>query len=250
MKRVMNFILVLSLLAAMAVPALARNVDFVPSISDKGAPTIIGPSVIVGTTGSSIGTADSAVFVITPVSEVKTSDKISEEDKANLEEAYEKLTSGEKAYTICPELEQLATKLYDDVKEEDLVVRDLFDVSSTDEETEKKVSEGNTIQMTFSANVAKGEKVLAMVKVVAKDATTNKPVEKWVPATNVKNNGDGTVTVTLPALGAVVLMTAQGNTASSDTGDATNVAVWGAVVVLSLGAIVTMVSLKRRKIAE
>ncbi len=239
MKRAMNFILVLSLLAAMAVPALARNVDFVPSISDKGAPTIIGSSEIKDTNGNSVGTADSTIFIITPVADAKTSDKISEDDKTNLLEAYDKLTSGEKAYEICPGLEELVTKEYEGVKEEDLVVRDLFDVSASDVEVEKKVSEGNTIQMTLSANVAKGEKVLAMVKTA----------EKWIPATSVKNNGDGTVTVTLPAMGAVVLLTAQ-NTASSDTGDATNVAVWGAVVALSLGAIVTMVSLKRRKIAE
>lgn len=239
MKRVMNFILVLSLLAAMAVPALARNVEFVPSISDKGAPTIVGSSEIKDENGNSVGTADSTTVVITPVAEAKTSDKISDADEANLLDAYEKLTAADKIYAVCPGLEALATKLYENVKEEDLVVRDLFDVSLSNAELEQKVSAGNTIQLTLSANVAKGEKVLAMVKTA----------DKWVPATNVKNNGDGTVTVTLSALGAVVLMTTQG-TGSSATGDATNVAVWGAVVALSLGAIVTMVCLKRRKIAE
>ena len=239
MKRVLNVILVLSLLAAMAVPALARNVDFVPSISDKGAPEIVGSGEIKDTNGNSVGTAGSAVIVVTPVSQAETSDKISEADKTNLLDAYSKLSSGVKPYTICPGLEDLAEELYDGVEAEELVVRDLFDISLSDAEVEKQVANGNTITLKLNAKVAKGEKVLAMVK----------NGDEWVPAENVVNNGDGTVTVTLSTLGAVVLMTAQAS-GSSVTGDATNVAFWGAAVVLSLGAIVTMVVLKRRKVAE
>ena len=239
MKRVLNVILVLSLLAAMAVPALARSVDFVPSISDKGAPGVVGSGEIKDTNGNSVGTADSTVVVITPVSEAKTSDKISDADEKNLLDAYDKLTSGDKAYGLCPGLEDLADKLYDGVKEEDLVVRDLFDVSLNNTDLEGKVGNGNTITLKLDANVAKGDKVLAMVK----DGDT------WTPAVNVVNNGDGTVSVTLNALGAVVLMTATAS-GSSVTGDTTQVAFWGIAVVLSLGAIVTMVSLKRRKVTE
>lgn len=239
MKRVLNVILVLSLLAAMAVPALARNVDFVPSISDKGAPGVVGSGEIKDTNGNSVGTADNTVVIITPVSEAKTSDKISDADEKNLLDAYDKLTSGDKAYGLCPGLEDLADKLYDGVKEEDLVVRDLFDVSLNNAELEGKVGNGNTITLKLDANVAKGDKVLAMVK----DGDT------WTAAVNVVNNGDGTVSVTLNTLGAVVLMTATAS-GSSVTGDTTQVAFWGIAVVLSLGAIVTMVSLKRRKVTE
>lgn len=239
MKRVLNVILVLSLLAAMAVPALARSVDFVPSISDKGAPDVVGSGEIKDTNGNAVGSADNTVVVVTPVSQATTSDKISDADEKNLLDAYDKLTSGDKAYGLCPGLEDLADKLYGGVKEDDLVVRDLFDVSLSDAELENKVSNGNTISLTLNANVGKDDKVLAMVK----DGDT------WTSAINVVNNGDGTVTVTLSTLGAVVLMTATAS-GSSVTGDTTNVAFWGIAVALSLGAIVTMVSLKRRKVTE
>ncbi len=239
MKRVLNVILVLSLLAAMAVPALARSVDFVPSISDKGAPGVVGSGEIKDSNGNSVGSASSTVVVITPVSQATTSNKISEADGKNLLAAYSKLTSGAKAYAICPGLEDLANELHGGVEEEDLVVRDLFDVSLSDAELEKQVANGNTITLKLDAKVTKGDKVLAMVN----------DGEKWVPAVNVVNNGDGTVTVTLSTLGAVVLMSAQPS-GSSATGDTTQVAFWGAAVVLSLGAIVTMVALKRRKVTE
>ena len=128
------------------------------------------------------------------------------------------------------------------VNPDDMVIRDLFDLSFLCEEHPEMLENGNTLKITFDLGVSAGDTVIAMVYVDG----------QWIPVELI-NNGDGTVTVVYedhfcPNAFAVK----QGvGTGAPQTGDdnGSQLVVWGSVFgacVLGLIAVVIVFARKRK----
>lgn len=212
MKRVISLITVLVLCFALAVPAFATEVDFVPSITAKPAPGIDvsvnedGDAVIEvkNAAGELVYTTTVDSVIVTAVSEVYNKIEellISEEAAESLKEAYEALTAVDaKLSEVIPELKDVFEGLglpFDGV--DSLVVTDLFDLSILNDELASFLGQDNhTLDITFNANVPKNNMVFA--------ATYNDG--SWQLTENAVNNGDGTVTVTFRHFCPVAILTA------------------------------------------
>ena len=225
MKRVVTVLTVVVMLLTFSVQALAMQ--FVPSIDYKGAPELVsrteGDKEIVGVIkdadGKELAKEEEDCIIVTPVGEAK--------DESELSKTYK-------------ELKDKGVEAFGDKVEKDLVVRDLFEVSSECETLKEKLPvEGNTIALTFKLNLGKKDAISAMIKVNG--------AWKKLP---VVNNGDGTVTATFEELGIVAFLSE--TAAGPDTGDdsAKELALWIGLMVVSAGAIVALLVVARRKKAE
>ena len=147
---------------------------FTPSVSGKPAPAVVGVS------GSVSNPSD---LVVTPVSERNLTNDVT--TREHLAWAFADMLANDvqTALAIAPEM--------------DLVVRDLFEVSVYGDSVDT-LANGN-VAVTFESGLAAGD---TLVVIYSSDAAN------WqvVPAENVVLNNDGTVTVTLPALGAVAFL--------------------------------------------
>ncbi len=222
MKKVLSIVLVMVTLLTFSVSALAANVEFVPSIENKGAPTVVDSN---------------ATVTVTPVGEAETSTTLSADAKAALVKAYDELSAkGASLSALCSDLDAVAAAaLGEGKKGDDLVVRDLFDVTAAN------LTEGTALNVTFKLGVAAKDFVTAMVY--------NNGA--WTAVKTV-NNGDGTVSCTLEKAGAVALLvpSTTGSTAGSpDTGDNSNLTLWISVMAVALVAIVGLVVVERKKSA-
>ncbi len=215
--------LVVVTMLTFSVTALAANVEFVPSIEDKGAPTV----------GES-----NATVVVTPVRDAETSTEISAEAKAALTAAYKELSAaGAELSKLCTGLDAVVSKALGAEKNaNDLVVRDLFDV------TAKDLAAGTALKVTFKLNVTAEQFVAAMVKVDGAWKTVE-----------VVNNGDGTVTCTMAEPGAVALMVPSADVSgegSPETGDDSNLVLWVSLMAVALAAVVAVVVFNRKRNVE
>jgi len=223
MKKVLSILLVVVTMLTFSVTALAANVEFVPSIENKGAPTVVDSNVTV---------------VVTPVGEAEKSTTIAAEAKAALLKAYDELSAaGASLSALCKDLDAaVAAALGEGKTANNLVVRDLFDVTATN------LTAGTALNVTFKLNVAADQYVAAMVY--------NNGAWSVVKAVN---NGDGTVSCTMDNAGAVALMVP--STASTtpggapETGDNSNLTLWVSVMAVSLAAIVALVVFNRKRSA-
>ncbi|MBQ7345292.1 MAG: hypothetical protein IJW45_04425 [Oscillospiraceae bacterium] len=185
MKKIIALLTVLMLCAAMVVPASAAN-EFTPSVSNKPAPEIVpvvdpngDPAIgeIIDEVQEIIDYVYEPCIVITPVSEATTSTEIPDDAEELLLDVYAKLQSGE--MTIDYET------LFGGVDNDDMVIRDLFDVTFLCEEhPEMLAPTGIVFRVTFDIGVEAGVDVY----------TTTYKNGEWVPAVSTVNNGDGTVT--------------------------------------------------------
>lgn len=234
MKKIVTIIMLVVMLLSMPVNVMAADKDFVPSIENKGAPTIVGDDAdgkkvighVVDSTKKELTTEHEDCLVITPVAEAETSKDIPEEAKKTLLDVYKTLK--EKGVESIPGVDS------------NKVVRDLFDISSlcSDIDTHLPVA-GNTIDLKFNLKVSKYTDVLGMVFVGG----------SWhkVP---VVNNGDGTITATFEDFGAVAfLVDGSAVGTSPDTGDAfgNNLVLWVSIMVASLILVAILIVVLRRQ---
>ena len=165
-------------------------------------------------------------IIITPVGEAEESKDLSEEKKDALLEQYEKLSD--------PDTK--VSQLVPDFKD-DLVVKDLFDVTVNCSELSEELHNGETVDVVLKTTLAKDADVSAMVYVDG----------KWtkIPA---KNNGDGTITLTISGDGIVALLVPAEavDMETPETGDNSNVMLWSAIMLASLVLIVVLVFVNRR----
>lgn len=186
MKKVFCFVMAILICASLAFPAVAAENEFVPSITYKGYPEI---STVKDDAGKdAIGVvydADGAVMnyvyegclLITPIAEAETSTKISEDAEKLLLEVYEALCDGTMT---------LPYDKVDGIDADKMVIRELMDVSFDcgDDHAEAVENDDHLIEVTFELGVAADDVVVVMAYVD----------EEWVPAEEVTNNGDGSVT--------------------------------------------------------
>lgn len=223
MKKVVSIVLVLLTILTMSFNAMAAKVDFVESIEYKGAPILVpsvdadGKNVIVDADGKTVCEDDGKVIVVTPVSD--SSNKV-------LADAYK-------------EIKDKGTELFTDLKKDNMVVRDLFDVTTENAAVKEHLEKDGSIKLTFDINTTKDTEVVAYVLVAG--------VWKKVP---VVNNNDGTVTATLSDIGPVAFLVEGAAVGTSpDTGDTfgNSIVFWSVIMTASLALVALLVVVLRRQ---
>ena len=185
MKRIINVILVLCLVVAMAVSVSAT--EFVPSIEIKDAPELVpvdqedGKNIygyVVDKDGNVIYTVVEGDILITPIRDVDTSEYISEEAAKLLKETYADLLKSPNRFG------------------HNKVVRELVDISVSDRLAKALEGEGTQLTLTFDLGLDEDAEIWIQAFIDG----------RWGQIVKVVNNGDGTVTATFEAFCPVVFI--------------------------------------------
>ncbi len=169
MKRVLCLLSALLLCLSLAVPGLAAEDPFVPSIGYKDGPDILE---VIGD-GEGLG----GCLIVTSIRQAKEKlTDITQEERDLLLEVYVKLAGGEMRLPL----------------ETDYVIRELVDVSWAKSacrdvphgHKEWLDMEDTFVHVKFDLGVAPDEEIIVMTYID----------EKWEPIEKVTNNGDGTLT--------------------------------------------------------
>ena len=275
MKRVISFVVILVLCAAMVCPALAVGDDFTGSIAYKPVPPLVGTETEEGTVvgylyedeivvGDVIHTDgrvwvynvhdenvadDHVCLVITPVSEAESSTMIPDDAREQLLWAYQDIVdNGMSVFANCKGLnESIAAALGEGKTVEDMVVKDLFDVSVICDELEEFLEpEGTTICLDFDFGIQPG----THVEVVAYKNG------EWQMIEDVAVKGDGSITCTVyenfcPV--AVLVPASNSIVEAPQTGDSvgTDAAQWGVIMaVCLLGIAAIVLFMRKRKVTD
>ena len=184
MKRILNILLVVCLLFAMVLPAAAT--EFVPSISVKGAPELVpvgeedGEPIygyVLDKDGNVIYTVRAGDIWITPISEVDTSEYISEAAAKLLKETYAELLANPDTF-------------------KGKVVRELVDISVSTRLAAALEGEGTTLELKF--DIGLDDDMPIWIQALIDDC--------WNEIVKTANNGDGTVSGTFEAFCPVVFL--------------------------------------------
>lgn len=196
MKKVLCIVLAILICASLAFPVLAA--EFVPSITYKGSPSFVSKkddagkvsvgAVVMVTEGAEEAEEEELVYEgclrVTPVAKAKT---LPEAERDLLLKVYKELSDGTMV---------LPYDKVEGINADKMVIRELMDVALVcDHEHATKLKEENVvIRLAFDLGVAKDAKLAAMTYVN----------DEWVPAVELVNNGDGTVSCTFEDLCPVV----------------------------------------------
>lgn len=214
MKKALSFLMAMVILVSLVVTVLAAEGVFTPSITAKPAPEV---TVTSGTAGNSVVNTPVIEVVdeqntqvqtfevlhveITPVSE-KDEKHVDEEVRTALTEAYKVLSAPNvKLSVVMPELENVVAEAAKEdvalknVKVNELVVKDLFNVSVSEELAKVLSVDAHSLKLTFDAKIAKNQFAVVMVYTDG----------KWVPVDFVVNE-DGTITCTMEVVGVVAVL--------------------------------------------
>lgn len=238
MRKLICLLTVMLICVSLVCPALAAE-EFVPSISYKGTPKLVtlkdqngndAVAVVRDATGAIAGYVYETCMLLTPVANAADDKDIPAEAKSELLTVYAALNDG-----------TMKLPYGDNVKAEDMVIRDLFDISWLCSHNHAAALDpvGVVIEMTFDLGVDADETVVVMT--YKNDA--------WGEIAKVVNNGDGTVTCTFEHL-CPVAIAVEGEDAgtSGKTGDAigNNMHLWIALMVVSAAAVVVMATNRRK----
>ena len=235
MKKVILLLTVVALCLCLATPAMAAmtglHVTFVPSITYKESPEVEDAEI---ETDDGKKPAKDCV-VITSIPEAKDeSTDISQEERDTLIDLYEQIVEGEIELPI----------------DDDDVVRDLIDVSFEyedcvlDPEHPDKEAIVNDTDKTLTVTIDLGVDPATDVTILTYHDG------EWVPAKEVTNNGDGTVTVVFDVIGpTAIIVDGDGGFENPKTGDpaGNQLYLWVGLMVVSAAAIVALTVLKAKK---
>lgn len=196
---------------------------FTPSASGKPAPEVVpydGETIAyIESKISDEKTAikDDGQLIITPLSErdyvvdIQTHEHLEWAYKAIVEaENLGALTAKNTDTTFGEQINAALQAMGTDLTYEDMIVRDLFEITLYGENLEKFYDENNFITLTFAVDVSADEPLLVMV-------SDDSAAWYTLPAENVQVNNDGTITVHLPDLGAVAFVVESLNDAADMT---------------------------------
>lgn len=226
MKKVITLLLALVMCVSLTAPAFAS--EFVPSISYKDHPDVLG-GTIVDENGDVIEDLGLEQIIIIPVSKTDEWDEKYPDQCDELENVFEKLQNGgmEIPYELVDE----------DIDSDSMVIRDLFYILLEDENGLKDLEEGTCLRVTLDPDVDPSTSVVVMVYADG----------QWHPA-DVTNNGDGTVTIVLDQLGIVSFSVPTGSSKPPvQTGDPANVMMWVVLLVASAAALGGVMILRRKQ---
>jgi hypothetical protein len=245
------FAILLSIIMVLTMALSVSAAQFVPSITNKGAPDLIvidrinGKDVvgfITDADGNKVSTEYMDCLVISSINDALSGKELPEGVKEELIKVYDEMKEGAKISDLCPELKDIVKEKWgNDKNVDDLVVKDLFDVTDYCEDLKTHLNGGSILDLTFNVGIPSGSFITAMVYVDG----------KWVPVHDCINNGDGTVTVKFTQICPVAFLVPGGNGQNMDvvsptTGDAMDVIIWGSVMLISLGAIVALIIYRRK----
>ncbi len=249
-KRIIGLLLAGILALSVSAPALA--VEFTPSVENKEAPEIVMQTdstgaecvaIIRDADGKELIGVPAGDLIVTPLS---SADEAAAATKEALNSANAQLQSVSNLSELSSDLETVIKENSADLKVEDLVVRDLFDVSVTGKYAEYLNRDGASITIRFKL-LADADSLAAVLHNV--EGTT------WETVSNdrIKRNDDYTADVTLFSLSPIAFLFDAGvlhvdpNAPDSpQTGEPVSYAAWFAVGgVIVLAAAVCMVVKKR-----
>ena len=235
MKKVVCFITAMMLCVSLIGFAFAADVEFVPSISYKGAPNIVeitdnqgNPAIgtIVNANGENIGYLGTDCLLITPLSEANTSTKIPAAAKETLLSVYEQLDNG-----------SMKLPYGAGVDGDKMIVRDLFDVSWLCTEHPALIApKGVTVTLTFNIGIEADVTPVVMTYING----------VWEEIVSVKNNGNGTITCVFEDFCPVAISVPVPGQGPDDTSDKSNVMLWTILLAVSATAVVVMLVMRRR----
>ena len=231
MKKVVCLITALVLCFSLASFAFAdADVEFVPSISYKGAPEVVGGGTITDSNGTASGEVPQDHLLITPLAEAETSTKIPADARDELLYVYDELNKGNMKLP------------YSGKDAEKMIVRDLFDVSwiCDDGHAELVAQPGVTVTLTFDIGIPANTDVVVMTYING----------TWSEIVSVKNNGDGTITCVFEDFCPVAISVPVDKENPDDTGDKSNITLWVVLLAVSSVAVVAMVVLRRRELMK
>ena len=218
MKKFASLLMAALLLVAMALPASA--VDFTPSVQQKPAPTVETitdatgnqvSAIIQDANGNEVAGVTTDQMSITPVSGAANAPA---EIREQLEAAYEQIQNAASVADLVPDVDvaSILQTMGSSSSVEDLVVRDVFDVSVSGEAAEFLAQEGNAITIRFQLNIAPSSTLLVL---------HNYEGSNWevIDDDKVVFNNDGSVDVTFDSLSPVAFVVDQTETDTSASTD-------------------------------
>lgn len=248
MKRILAITLSIVMLFTLTLSVSAAQ--FVPSITNKGAPDLIvidkvnGKDVvgfITNADGDKLSTEYLDCLIISSITDALNGKELPEGVKEQLLKVYDEFLNGAEISDVCPDLADIVKEKWDkDKTPDDLVIKDLFDITDTCDDISKHLNGDGILELTFNVGIAGDSFITAMVYVDG----------KWVPVRDCINNGDGTVTVKFDKICPVAfLVPGSGqnmDTVSPITADTSSALIWSGVMVASLAAIVALVIYRRK----
>ncbi len=238
MRKLICLVAALVLCLAMMAPAFATENEFVPSIEYKDGVEIVEAIM----DGEEV---DPCLIISTIKQAAEKTTDINQHDRDLLQTIYDMLLSGEMTLPL----------------ENQYVIRDLLDVSFRYNDCRQNPEHGNkpeilkqegiTLTITFKMDIDADEDIKVLTFIEGEGAARSgkqKVNGQWVPAKNVKNNGDGTLTVEFEDICPVVFAVEK-NDSNASTGDAVgaNMAFLAVAMVACATGIVVLVSMKTRK---
>ena len=248
MKKLLAVTLAIIMVLSLTISASA--VQFVESITNKNAPSLViidrtdGKDVVGSITdpdGNKVSTEYLECLIITSITDALAGKDAPEGVNEELIKVYNELKDGVKISEVCPELKDVVKDKWGAGKDvDDLVIKDLFDVTDYCEDIPTHLKGGSILDLTFDLGISSNTFITAMVYVDG----------KWQPVVDTINNGDGTVTVKFDKICPVAfLVPGSGenmSTVSPTTSDASGIILWGSVMAVSLLAIFALVIFRRR----
>ena len=153
MRRFVILFFTAVIISATAMPAFAAK--FTPSVEGKAAPEVVSQkgsdgneyaAIIRDADGNEIKGVPFGDLIVTPVSKA---DNASESIKKRLETAYKKIKSAKSVTELNSKLEDVVKKVSPDTDIKNVVVRDLFDISTIGDYAKYLQEEGSTITIRF-----------------------------------------------------------------------------------------------------
>ena len=221
MKKLALFLSVLLIAVTLAAPASAA-VNFTPSVEQKPAPTV---DTVTDANGNEVSaiirdqnggevhgvSIDSGELIVTPISQAsQAAQAISE----MLTKAYEQIQQADTIADLVPTIGDFLQSIGNTVTQvDDLVVRDVFDVSLTGTAAEYLAQEGNNITLRFDVDISPSATLIVL---------HNYEGSNWeiIPDDRVVQNADGTVDVTFDSLSPIAFVVDSTETDTSASADA------------------------------
>lgn len=248
MKRLLALTLAIVMMLTLTFSVSAAQ--FAPSITNKGAPEFVirenidGKDIIgaiIGPDGKELCKENLDCFIVSSITDALSGKDLPEGVKEELIKVYNDFKNGKKLSEVCPALREIVEEKWGaDKNVDDLVIKDLFDITEDCDDVKENLKNGAVLDLTFDLGIGSSTFITAMVYVDG----------KWVPVVDCINNGDGTVTVKFDQICPVAfLVPGSGqniDVVSPTTSDASGIALWVGVMVIALGAIVAIVCYRRR----
>ncbi len=191
MKMISKLLAMLLVIGLLAAPVCAEG--FTPSVEQKGAPELVASPDAPEGAAVAIKDADGNVVAGIPAEEIVMTSVADSEDapeavKEEMKAAYDSVANAASLAEVVPELDKALEDRKAGVKAEDLVVRDLVNVSVSEEAAKKLAETGNNVTLSFKLGMKQDDFLMVMCFVDG----------QWVilDADQVEILEDGTVNVT------------------------------------------------------